>query len=211
MRDFFEDLGKRIGETAETVTSKAGDAIEIQRIKGQIRGLARENAADLIELGRTIYDRYKAGEEVEESARALCDAVRDREASIEDYEKKIAKLRGTSACSGCGRMVSKNMSYCPYCGEKVPVYEAEAEEVQAEEAAKKAGSMARKAAEKTEDALDKAADKAEEMAQKAAGKAEEMAHKAEEMAQKAADKVSEAADKASEKIKQKQEQRQEQK
>ena len=233
MRDFFEDLGKRIGETAETVTSKAGDAIEIQRIKGQIRGLARENAADLIELGRTVYDRYKAGEEVEESARALCDAVRDREASIEDYEKKIAKLRGTSACSGCGRMVSKNMSYCPYCGEKVPVYEAEAEEVQAgeasgddcgenenvkekvadavddmaekaEEAAKKAGSMARKAAEKTGDALDKAADKAEEMAHKAAGKAEEMA-------QKAADKVSEAADKASEKIKQKQEQRQEQK
>ena len=131
MRDFFDDLGKRIGETAETVTSKAGDAIEIQRIKGQIRGLARGNAADLIELGRTIYDRYKAGEEVEESARALCDAVRDREASIEDYEKKIAKLRGTSACSGCGRMVSKNMSYCPYCGEKVPDYEAEAEEEQA--------------------------------------------------------------------------------
>ena len=31
MRDFFGDLGKRIGETAETMTSKAGDAIEIQR------------------------------------------------------------------------------------------------------------------------------------------------------------------------------------
>ena len=67
MRDFFEDLGKRLGETAETVTSKAGDAIEIQRIKGQIRGLARGNAVDLMELGRTIYDRYKEGGEVEES------------------------------------------------------------------------------------------------------------------------------------------------
>ena len=234
MRDFFEDLGKRIGETAETVTSKAGDAIEIQRIKGQIRGLARGNAVDLMELGRTIYDRYKAGEEVEESARALCDAVRDREASIEAYEKKIAKIRGSSACAGCGKMVSKDMTYCPYCGEKVPVYEAEAEEVQAgevtadgcadngnvkekvadkvddmaekaEEAAKKAGSMAWKAAQKTGDALDKAADKAEEMAQKAAGKAEEMAQraagKAEEMAHKVADKVSETADKASEKMK----------
>ena len=33
MRDFFEDLGKRIGETAETMTNKAGDAIEIQRLK----------------------------------------------------------------------------------------------------------------------------------------------------------------------------------
>lgn len=212
MRDFFEDLGRRLGETAETVTSKAGDAIEIQRIKGQIRGLARGNAVDLMELGRTIYDRYKAGEEVEESAKALCDAVKDREAAIEDYEKKIAKIRGASACSGCGRMVSKDMSYCPYCGEKMPVYYAEAEEVQAaeeaaddyadnikekvadtvenmaekaEDAAKKAGSMAQKAAEKTGEAIDKAADKAEEMAQKAA------------------DKVSEAADKAAEKMNQK--------
>ena len=212
MRDFFEDLGKRLGETAETVTSKAGDAIEIQRIKGQIRGLARGNAVDLMELGRTIYDRYKEGGEVEESAKALCDAVRDREAAIEDYEKKIAKIRGTSECARCGRMVSKEMSYCPYCGEKVTVCDADAEEVRddadtadtpadrteekgaataettaekTEEAAKKAGSMAQKAADKTGDAIDKAADKAEEMAQKAA------------------DKVSAAADKAAEKMKQK--------
>lgn len=212
MRDFFEDLGKRLGETAETVTSKAGDAIEIQRIKGQIRGLARGNAVDLMELGRTIYDRYKAGEEIEESAKALCDAVKDRETAIEDYEKKIARIRGASECAGCGRMVSKDMSYCPYCGEKVTVYDADAEEVRAGEdtaedyadsvkekvadavenmaekageAAKKAGSMAQKAADKTGDAINKAADKAEEMAQKAANKVSEAADKAaEKMAQK---------------------------
>lgn len=181
MRDFFEDLGKRLGETAETVTSKAGDAIEIQRIKGQIRGLARGNAVDLMELGRTIYDRYKAGEEVGDSARALCDAVKDREAAIEDYEKKIAKIRGASECAACGKMVSKDMAYCPYCGEKVAdVVDDMAEK--AGEAAKKAGSMAREAAQKAGEAMDKAADKAEEMAQKAA------------------DKVSEAADKVDEKM-----------
>ena len=208
MRDFFEDLGKRIGETAETVTSKAGDAIEIQRIKGQIRGLARENAVDLMELGRTIYDRYKAGEAIGESSRTLCDAVQSREVAIADHEKKIAKMRGALECPGCGKMMSKYMAYCPYCGEKAAVYETEAEEVpdaegaagcgdtvkekmadavenmaeKAEEAAKKAGCMAKKAAEKTEEAIDKAADKAEEMAHKAA------------------DTVSEAADKAAEKI-----------
>ena len=212
MRDFFEDLGKRLGETAETVISKAGDAIEIQRLKGQIRGLARENAADLIELGRTIYDRYKAGGEVEEAARTLCDAVSDREGTIEEYEKKIARIRGASECAGCGRKVSKEMSYCPYCGEKVTVCDADACEVpagedvaeeyadsvkdkvadavgnmaeKAEEAAKKAGSMAQKAADKTGGVIDRAADKAEEMAKKAA------------------DKVSEAADKAAEKFNQK--------
>ena len=33
MKDFFEDLGKRLSETAEAVTAKAGDAIEIQKLK----------------------------------------------------------------------------------------------------------------------------------------------------------------------------------
>lgn len=190
MRDFFEDLGKRLGETAETVTSKAGDAIEIQRIKGQIRGLARGNAVDLMELGRTIYDRYKAGEEVEESARALCDAVKDRETTISDYERKIAKIRGASECAGCGRMVSKDMAYCPYCGEKVTVYEAESEEVKAEEEA-------------AEDYADTVKETVAGTVENMAGKAEEAAKKAGSMAQKAAGKLSEAADKAAEKMNEK--------
>ena len=163
MRDFFEDLGKRLGETAETVTSKAGDAIEIQRIKGQIRGLARGNAVDLMELGRTIYDRYKEGGEVEESAKALCDAIRDREAAIEDYEKKIAKIRGTSECARCGRMVSKEMSYCPYCGEKVTVCDADAEEVRDD--ADTADAPADSTEEKDADTVETTAEKTEEAAE----------------------------------------------
>ena len=59
MKDFFEDLGKRLGETAETVTNKASEAIEIQRLKSKVRGLARENAVDLMEMGRMIYENYK--------------------------------------------------------------------------------------------------------------------------------------------------------
>ena len=59
MKDFFEDLGKRLSETAEAVTAKAGDAIEIQKLKAQIRELARGNAEDLMELGQSIYDRFE--------------------------------------------------------------------------------------------------------------------------------------------------------
>ena len=56
MKDFFEDLGKRLSETAEAVTAKAGDAIEIQKLKAQIRELARGNAEDLMELGQSMTD-----------------------------------------------------------------------------------------------------------------------------------------------------------
>lgn len=119
MKDFLEDLGKRLGETAESVTNKAGEAIEVQRLRSQIRSLARGNAVDLMELGKMIYDRYKAGETIEEAAKGLCEAIRSREESMAEYEKSIARIKGEHECENCGKMVADDMLFCPYCGEKL--------------------------------------------------------------------------------------------
>lgn len=150
MRDFLEDLGKRIGETAETMTNMAGDAIEVQRLKGQVRSLARGNAVDLMELGKTIYDRYKAGEEVGEETAARCDAIKDREAAIGDYEKKIARIKGATECSNCGKMVGKDMLFCPYCGEKMDSDEDEESETSEESEEAETGSEGCVSEEKTD-------------------------------------------------------------
>lgn len=210
MKDFFEDLGKRLGETAETVTNRAGEAIEIQRLKSQIRALARGNAVDLMELGRTIYDSYKAGEEVEENAKALCDAISDREDTMGSYEKKIARIKGASDCPNCGKMVARDMAYCPYCGEKAPEQEVdegtENEAGAGEDTAKdpvdsvreKAADAAETMAEKAHEAAKKAGAAAKQAAEKTGEAAEKAAEKAGEMAEKAADKISEAVNKVSE-------------
>ncbi len=219
MRDFLEDLGKRIGETAETMTNKAGEAIEIQRLKGQIRGLARDNAVDLMELGRAIYERYKAGEEVEEGAQALCDAIKDREASIGEYEKKISRIKGTSECGNCGKMVGREMSFCPYCGEKVTLSEEdetaseaetteersddEAAESHADHIKEKMADAAESAAGKMDEAAKKVGDMAEKAAEKAGDMAEKAARKTGEMAEKAAGKINDAAEKVSDKLNEK--------
>ena len=202
MKDFFEDLGKRLGETAETMTSKAGDAIEIQKLKSQVRSLARGNAVDLMELVKTIYDRFKAGEEVEESAKGLCEAIQNREASMENYEKKIARIKGASECGNCGKMVARDMSFCPYCGEKIDaaVYDADETEAEFEEdyadiVREKAASAAETVAEKADEAAQKAGDMAEKAAQKTGDMADKAAQKFGEAAGKAADKLSEAAEK----------------
>lgn len=202
MKDFFEDLGKRIGETAETMTNMAGEAIEIQRLKSQIRTLARGNAVDLMELGKSIYDRYKAGEEVEESAQGLCDAIKDRETTIGEYEKKISKIKGASECSKCGKMVGKDMAFCPYCGEKVgSADETEYETAESEAAADEAADdYVGQVKEKMADAAEKAADKADEAAKKVSDMAEKAAAKTGDIAGKAAEKTGEMAEKAAEKI-----------
>ena len=55
MGDFFEDLGKRITETAGAVTKKTEEVVETQKIKSQIRVEERNKERDLQHLGTVSY------------------------------------------------------------------------------------------------------------------------------------------------------------
>lgn len=173
MKDFFEDLGKRLSETAEAVTSKAGDAIEIQKLKAQIRELSRGNAEDLMELGQGIFDNFLAGEELDEASKGLCEAIASRKESIEEYERKIDGLKGACECTRCGKMVARDMAFCPYCGAPV-VEETEEEDIfepddltqdvaeEAEEAKEVVEQAAEEAVEAVAEAAEQAVDAVEE-------------------------------------------------
>lgn len=164
MRNFFEDLGKRLGETAETVTNKAGEAMEIQKLKNQIRTLERGNENDLAELGLAIYEQFKAGDAVGEEAAILCEAIQDREASIGEYQQKISELKGDTQCEGCGKTVTKGMAYCPYCGTKMPepIVEEETEEEAAEAETAEEAAAAEEAKEETAEETTETAEEAAE-------------------------------------------------
>ena len=63
MADFFEDLGKKITEVADDLGRKAGDTIETQKIKSQIRSLKRANERDYLDIGRMVYEKFQDGEQ----------------------------------------------------------------------------------------------------------------------------------------------------
>lgn len=212
MKDFFEDLGKRLGETAEAVTNKAGEAVEVQRLRSQIRSLEKENEKDLAEIGRMIYRQYQKKESVDAEAEAYCEAVESREESIREYRRKIIRVRGGVKCNVCGRMVAKDMIFCPYCGEKMPDERNEKEsgssaaaenENSTEETNKNMGQEAQDFADKMKgkaaDTARKAADMSDKAAQKAAEGAEKAAQKTAEGAEKAAQKTAEGVEKAAQK------------
>ena len=132
-----------------------------------------------MELGKAVYERYKSGEELDDNTAQICDSIKEREKEIEKYERKIAVLKGSAACAKCGRMVSEDMAYCPYCGEKMETRDME-------EATKE---YAEKVKEKAADVAEAMADKVEETAKKVGEAAQKAAHKTEEVLEKAADKT----------------------
>ncbi|BFK20927.1 hypothetical protein F230042K4_22180 [Mediterraneibacter glycyrrhizinilyticus] len=215
MRTFWEDLSKRIGETAESVSNKAGEAVEIQKLKSQIRALERGTEEDLIDLGRMVYEYFEAGNLVGSEAEGLCEAIRSRKQSIEDYEKRIIAVRGEFSCKNCGKTISNKMAYCPYCGEKMEAEAtAEDENRQAKDAeadvidyadvmrakAEEAANAVENAAEKVDDLAKKATDKVEDFGGRTADKVEDLAEKAAVTVENAAEKTVEKAKEAAEKL-----------
>ena len=52
MDDFFSTLGKRISDTVDEFGKKAEDTLEIQKLKGDIYSLKRENSRDFADIGK---------------------------------------------------------------------------------------------------------------------------------------------------------------
>ncbi|GKH31677.1 zinc ribbon domain-containing protein [Muricomes sp. OA1] len=203
MKSFFEDLGRKIGETAETVTNKAGEAVEVQRLRNQIRALERGNERDYAELGKMVYNHYKDGEVVDSEAIGICDAIQNREESIGKYEQQISDVKGDVTCGGCGKSVAKDMAFCPHCGSKVPEQAAAEGGDYADAVKEKVVDMAGKVKEKAEAAAETVKEKAEStveaMKEKAGTTAENVRDKTEEAADTAKEKTEDAADTIKEK------------
>lgn len=119
MGDFFEDLGKKITETAGAVTKKTEEMMETQKIKSQIRLEERNKENALQELGKQVYDRYQNGEIVDADFVGLCEAIEQYEEAIQSCLKELAELKGMTLCKSCNGELQAEMVYCPKCGTKV--------------------------------------------------------------------------------------------
>jgi len=87
MADFFEQLGKKISDVAEDFGKKTEDTLEVQRIKSQIRSLDRANERDYIEIGKKIYQKFKAGEVAD------LESIEKREEEAAQCQEEIRKIQ----------------------------------------------------------------------------------------------------------------------
>lgn len=102
------------------VSNKAGEVVEVQRIRNQIHTLSRSNERDYRDIGSMIYDKYKAGEVIDPEMACICEEIAKREEVASELEKLLADVKGEVLCPECKKTVGKDMTFCPYCGTKQP-------------------------------------------------------------------------------------------
>ena len=208
MANFFEDLGKVLSEKAETVSAIASEAMEVQKLKHQVRVLERSNGHDLEDLGRAVYQHYLDGALLDETAQEICSAIQEREEGIEDCLKRIALIKGEQKCPVCGRDVNKGMSFCPYCGTRMPEFP-EAEDVEAEivvedetasATAKAAEEAVEEVAEAVEEAVAEVTEAAESVADAVAKDLSDLEREAAELARAVAERAQQNVDDVAEEV-----------
>ena len=116
MKDIFEEIGKVLSETAETVSNKAGEVVGAQRVRSQMNTLKRSNTRDFKDMGLLIYEKFKNGEVIDTELVTICEEIEKRENACEELEQQLAEAKGASKCPKCGKMLGKSMIFCPYCG-----------------------------------------------------------------------------------------------
>ena len=160
MKEFFEDLGKFITETAGNVGKKTEEVMEVQKLKSQIRSLERSNQGDLTDLGKIIYERFRKEEAVDGELEVICEEIRKRRMIIVAFEKKLADMKGVKECENCQELIEKDMKFCPHCGAEVKKEEMpqECEDIFAERDVSESAKMEETTEEVIEDIMEKAAD-----------------------------------------------------
>ena len=88
-KDIWDDLGRAVTGAADAVSRKAGEIVEITRLKNQIYSLEREIRRDYEALGKIVYERYTEEGATEKEFESLCEEIARREILIDQYEGEI--------------------------------------------------------------------------------------------------------------------------
>ena len=141
--DFFADLGARIEKAAREMGDLADDFIGTQKIRTKILQEQRNYDKHAMAVGKILYEKYVAGQEVDADILPLCLKMQKAQEEIDKCKAaSSSKASDSIACEACGAQVPKGAHFCMACGARLDQEEASAtEEDAATETAEEAASV----------------------------------------------------------------------
>jgi archaellum component FlaC len=92
--DFFNNVGKKLGKTAKTITAKSEELVEITKINLSIGNEEDKIKKLLAEMGNELYVRFTNGESFDESLNGKCSQIKEVQENIEALRERVKSLKG---------------------------------------------------------------------------------------------------------------------
>lgn len=138
---FWENLGNTLSEGSAGIFQKIKDETDAVSLRAENAAAERKIRESCETIGRLLTEGSLAilkDSEIEEVLaqdpapvykditlmhwKEIClqvRIIREQKRVIANNESRIKDLTGVTVCPGCGKMVSKNSSFCPDCGMKL--------------------------------------------------------------------------------------------
>lgn len=113
---FFDNIGKKVGDIAQTAAKKSSDLVETTKINMNINS-EEESIKNLYkEIGEVFYEKYGSNPGNDGVIVALCEKIRAHEETIKDLKEKSNEKKNINICPTCGDEVEKEKAFCGKCG-----------------------------------------------------------------------------------------------
>lgn len=115
----LDDVVINVKSAAEVVGKRAGQLVDISKLRINVSELNGEINKRLMELGQYVYDQKKNGEIDETVVEEKITEIDDLHNQMSTVVQEMGVLQNKVACPVCGKQCDVSASFCSYCGAKI--------------------------------------------------------------------------------------------
>ena len=130
--DFFDEVYKKLTDTANTTVSNTERLTERAKLKFSLMREKSKLEESFKKLGELYYRQIKNGDVSDKRIALAYDRIEKSMVVIDELNLKISAVSNSKICASCGERLDRDMQFCHKCGKKVDSEE-ETKEAEAEE------------------------------------------------------------------------------
>ena len=115
----FEDVILNAKAVVETVRKKAGEVVDISKLKLAAADLRSELSQKYQILGRITFEEMSSGKDYSKNKEEVAEKIKELKNHLESVNDMIASSKNKKKCSCCGSYNAKDAVFCNNCGEKL--------------------------------------------------------------------------------------------
>ncbi len=115
----FDDFVGKARQAADGAGKKAGEIVELSRLKISISQIRSDIDRLYQKLGQAVYQIRGTDCDNEAYIQDLCEKLDARHGDLKEAEDKLASLKRSAPCPFCGSENSNQSVYCSQCGARL--------------------------------------------------------------------------------------------
>jgi len=115
----FEDVVVNAKSAVNVVGKKAGQIVDVSKLRINAADLNNEISRRYESLGRTVYEAKKTDNDSSDLVSECIIAIDDLYEQLDAVNEQLVAMRAKLICKGCGQENPQDADYCSKCGHKL--------------------------------------------------------------------------------------------